>query len=310
MPVTPFLSGPPSEAAWKAGLRRGALRRRGPGRGWFPATSWYRFDREHRVEQQAGPDRPRTGAATELASAGFPLNPIGVDVDLDGFAFVKRRQPAGGPDRARRGLAGARAGLISALPNVRGIVLDPGGDAFVSSPTTDEIIRVDTVTGTSAPASAHGLIHPTGLVRDPNGDLVVADSGAGGSRILRVDPQNGSQTQLAGDPPPPGPVPAPQVPARFEVLRDIEIDPAADCNTPQACSYLVIDSGARKVFRVDAAIAYDPAHPDANISDWAACAGFQSPRGIAVDGNGDVLVSDFAARKVFKINKTSLVCSE
>jgi streptogramin lyase len=244
---------------------------------------------------------PGTGAATELASAGFLLNPIGVDVDLDGFAFVTNV----GSQLVVRIEPGAVSPapvqvLISALANVRGIVLDPGGDAFVSSPTTDEIIRVDTVTGTSTPASAHGLIQfPTGLVREPGGDLVVADSSSLASRILRIDPDDGAQTLLSSG-------------GMFQVLRDIEIDPTADCSSPLACSFLVIDSGARKVFRVDATIPYDEQNPGANQSEWAACPGFLSPRGIAVEPGGSVLVSDFTAKKVFRIQQTPVprVCSE
>ena len=239
------------------------------------------------------------GATSLLSSAGFLLNPIGVAVDSDGRAFVSnvgsrlvvRIEPAAlspAPVQA----------AIGALSNPRGIVLEPGGDAFITNPTTDEIVRMDTVTGASTAATANGLIHfPAGLVREPSGDLVVADSGTiTGSRILRVHPQDGAQTQLAGAPP----NASESLP--FMVLRDIEIDPAADCSTPQACSFLVIDSGARKVFRVDATVAYDPLHPNANVTEWAACPGFLSPRGIAVEATGFVLVSDFTAKKVFRIN--------
>ena len=253
---------------------------------------------------------PGNGATTVLSSAGFLLNPIGVAVDPIGRAFVNnvgsrlvvRIEPTAV-------LPAPVQAAVGALSNPRGIVLDPGGDAFITNPTTDEITRIDTVTGAGSAASASGLIQfPTGLVRDPNGDLVVADSGTGGSRILRINPQTGAQTQLAGAPPPP--LPSNSLP--FMVLRDIEIDPAADCSTPQACSFLVIDSGARKVFTVDATIAYDPLHPNTNVTEWAACPGFLSPRGIAVEAGGSVLVSDFTAKKVFRIQQSPVprVCSE
>jgi len=228
---------------------------------------------------------PETGVPTELASAGFLLNPVGVAVRADGFAFLTnigsqlfvRIDPAAiSPTPVQV--------AISAFANARGIVIDPSGDAFVSSPNTGEIIRVDTVTGTGSPASASGVIpFPTGLVREASGDLVVADSSTLGSRILRIHPQDGVQTLLSSA-------------GSFLVLRDIEIDPTA------AGSFLVVDSSARKVFRVDATVPYDPLNPGANQSEWVACPQFLSPRGIAVEADGSVLVSDFTARKVFRVN--------
>jgi hypothetical protein len=251
-----------------------------------------------------------TGATSALATAGFVLDPVGVAVREDGFAYltnvasqlIVRVDPAavGSPTIPVQV-------LIGSMPNARGIVISQDGNAYVSSPTTDEILLVDLVTGVSKPVSASGLIHfPTGLVREPNGDLVVADSGTLGSRIFRIHPADGVQTQLAGD------TTLTINAAPFQVLRDIVIDPAADCSTPAACRFLVVDSGARKVFQVDAAIPYDPATPNANVVPWAECAAFQGPRGIAVEASGSVLVSDFTAKKVFRIQPTAppRLCTE
>jgi streptogramin lyase len=71
----------------------------------------------------------------------------------------------------------------------------------------------------------------------------------------------------------------------------------------------VVDSSARKVFRVDATIPFDPLDPGANQSEWAACPGFLSPRGIAVEPTGFVLVSDYTAKKVFRIDPITQVCT-
>ena len=90
-----------------------------------------------------------SGLPTELAVEGFLINPVGVAVRADGFAFltdigsqlVIRIDPTAT-------LQTPVQVAISALANARGITIDPSGDAFVSSPSSDEIIRIDTVTGT------------------------------------------------------------------------------------------------------------------------------------------------------------------
>jgi len=239
---------------------------------------------------------PVTGAATELASAGFLLNPIGVAVRADGFAFVTNvgSELLVRIDPAATGLTPVQV-AIGALANMRGIVMEPGGDSIVSSPSTDEIVRIDSVTGTGSVVSGSGFIHfPSGLVREPSGDLVVLDtSTVFGTRILRIHPQDGSQEQITSS-------------GMLSVPRDIEIDPTAPGN------FLVIDSGARKVFRVDATIPYDSTNPGANQFLWAACPQFVSPRGIAVEPGGSVLVSDFTTKKVYRIQQAPVprVCTE
>jgi streptogramin lyase len=110
--------------------------------------------------------------------------------------------------------------------------------------------------------------------------------------VIRVHPQDGSQVLLAGG-------------GSFQLLRDVEIDPTA------AGSFLVVDSTARKVFRVDATIPFDVANPGSNQTPWAACPEFVQPRGIAVEASGSVLVADLSAKKVFRINPTPVprVCT-
>jgi sugar lactone lactonase YvrE len=124
------------------------------------------------------------------------------------------------------------------------------------------------------------------MLVEPSGDLVVVDGGTSGSRLLRVHPQDGSHTTLARG-----------VTTQSAVWRDVETDLDG--------GFLVVDSLARAVIRVDDSIPFDPNQPGANQSTWAACPGFLSPRGIARGSDGKILVSDFSARKVFRIDPTA-----
>jgi streptogramin lyase len=243
---------------------------------------------------------PDTGSPTDVGSSAFLNAPVGVAVRNDGFAFVTnvssqlvvRVDPGALPPSPVHV-------LISAFMNPRGIAIDPTGDLFVSSPSTDQILRVDSVTGVATPVAGSGiLLFPSGLVREPNGTLVIADGSTIGPKVLRVDPQTGIQTPLAAG-------------GLLRVPRDVEVDPSADCSSPDACSLLVIDSGsttapaaAPSVIRIDATLPFNADQPLANQTSWAACPEFQSPRGIAVEADGDVLVSDFSAKQVFVIHPT------
>jgi streptogramin lyase len=244
---------------------------------------------------------PDTGSPTDVGSSAFLNSPVGVAVRNDGFAFVTnvnsqlvvRVDPGALPPNPVHV-------LISALVNPRGIAIDSSGDAFVSSPSSDQILRIDSVTGVGTPVATSGiLLFPSGLVREPTGKLAVADGSTNGPKVLRVDPQSGTQTPIAAA-------------GLLRVPRDIEIDPSADCSSPDACSFLVIDSGsttapaaAPSVIRIDATVPFSVDQPLANQTSWATCPEFQSPRGIAVEADGDVLVSDFSAKQVFVIHPTA-----
>jgi sugar lactone lactonase YvrE len=246
---------------------------------------------------------------TQIAS-GSPLgSPVAVAIRNDGFAFVTnpgsqlitRVDPAATPPAPLQS-------VVSALVNARGMAIDPtSGDLFVGSTFTDQILRIDSVTGTGAPVSTAVQIQfPSGILREPTGDLVVADASTfsdpvyGSQKVVRIA-QNGAQTVLTSS-------------GFLMTVRDVEIDPDAACLSPEtpaaSCtSFLVVDSGARKVFRVDASGPFDPTHPTDNQSVWAECAQFLSPRGIAREASGDILVSDFSARQIFRIDRVTRVCT-
>jgi streptogramin lyase len=231
-----------------------------------------------------------TGAPTANSPGGMLDSPVGVAIRDDGFAFVSN---VGSQliVRVDPGVTPPTQVLISALVNPRGLAVDASRDLFVSAPSTDQILRIDSVTGVGTPVASGGiLLFPSGLVRRASGDLVVADASTTATKILRVDPGNGTQTPLA-------------MGGLLMVPRDVEVDPAG--------GLLVIDSGARMVIRVDDALPFDPVltNPQPNQSNWAACPQFVSPRGIAVEASGSVLVSDFSAKQVFRIDPISRVCT-
>jgi streptogramin lyase len=246
---------------------------------------------------------PGSGAISELTAGTFINVPVGAAVRSDGFAFASN---VGSSSIVRVDPAAAAPGdsqiLLSVFGNPRGLVVDPAnGDLIVSSPSSDQILRIDGVTGFPTPVASGGRIRfPTGLVREPNGDLVVADSSTfsdpvlGSQVLLRIDLPEGTQTVLSAK-------------GLFSVVRDVEIDPDDAClESPVACTrFLVVDSGARKVIRVDAGIPFNPSAPTNNQEDWAnstSCPQLVSPRGIAREPDGKVLVADFSARQVFRID--------
>ena len=85
---------------------------------------------------------PVSGIATPVASAGMLVNPVGVAVRQDGFAYltdvgshlILRIDPNPIPPAPVQV-------AVSGLSNLRGIALEPepGDDAFVSSPNCSAI---------------------------------------------------------------------------------------------------------------------------------------------------------------------------
>jgi streptogramin lyase len=236
---------------------------------------------------------PSGVAAPSVVSSGPLLStPVGIGVRSDGFIFVTNIGN-GAVLRIEPGAAIEQFPL-GFVDSPRGLDFLPNGDVYVSAPFVDSILKLDGVTGTqSVFASGPNLQFAPGLLREPDGNLVVAESSAASEpRVLRIDATTGVQSVLSQG-------------GLFQVLRDIAIDPVP----AEAGSFLVTDSTARVVYRVDATLPYDPDDQEANQSVWVACSGFQNPRGIAVEAGGSVLVSDFGAKAVFRVDPVTKACT-
>ena len=145
--------------------------------------------------------------------------PAGIAVDSDGNVFIADS----GNRRIRRVSAPSSwgAGLISTFPDANaaiwrgliGIALSSDGKVFVSDTEDARVFRVDgpgqvlTIAGTgvssytsdSGPALQQGLSRPAGIVVDPSGGIILADSANG--RIRRITPVQDGIVITPGPPP-------------------------------------------------------------------------------------------------------------
>lgn len=155
------------------------------------------------------------------------------------------------------------------------------------------ILRVDPVTGvrstisdnfTIAAAAGPLLSNPTGIDVEASGTIVITDSDSflrrnGG--VIRIDPVTGARTTLSRNTAPAGP--AFENPIDLAVARngDIYVLDAGDGFSTGKVLRVDPVNGARTLISKNGA----PADPPA----------FSSPRGIAIEASGNILVSDATA---------------
>ena len=152
---------------------------------------------------------PTTGnvSSLKLFDENFFFNASDVAVEDDGNILVVTEGVDGPPPTVIRydpvgdiqtdatdGLAELFGELIG------GIAIEADGNIIFSLPFLQEIRRINRITKIDTVlASGVNLSNPAGVAIAPNGDIIVADPGAGTEEVISIDPVSGAQTVISAD---------------------------------------------------------------------------------------------------------------
>ena len=189
------------------------------------------------------------------------------------------------------------------IADAAGIVQEPSGSfvfaySFGVDRLSADLGTITSVAGSGTFGSADGAAalasfkQPQGLAEDGAGNVYVADTG---NHTLRKIASDGTVSTIAGVAGVPGSTDGTGTAARFSSPFAIAIGPDGDL--------YVADAGNHRVRRVTTAgVVTSYAGSTQGFLDGAAAAAqFDSPRGIAVAANGDVLVSDTLNHRIRRI---------
>ncbi|MEU7137349.1 SMP-30/gluconolactonase/LRE family protein [Streptomyces sp. NPDC046261] len=203
--------------------------------------------------------------------------------------------------------------VTSQLSNPRGVALDAGGNLYIADTDNQRLRRVDAKTGTittvagngsqdgsgdDGPAAKAALNAPRGVAVDAQGNVYIADTG--NHRVRRVDAATATITTVAGTGKPGHSGDGePAVKAQLSSPSGVAVD--SDGNL------FVAEYGTNRVRRVDAVTrTIDPVagtgHPTFSGDTGAAVrAELASPRGVAVDRQGNLYIADTGNHRVRKV---------
>ncbi len=269
--------------------------------------------------------------ATQIGSADGPgaqarfNNPYGVATDKAGAVYVAdqanstiRKITAGGVVSTFAGTVDERGWQDGSRTNARfaepiGLAVDANGTVFVSDLVGDTIRRINVdgavttiagLSGVSGIADGEGsgarFFGPAGLAVDGAGNVFVADAG---NHTIRKVAAGGLVSTVAGMPRVSGRVDGVGANARFNSPWGLALDPAG--------SLYVTDHNNNTIRKIA---------PDGTVSTLAGLAGtagsadgqggaarFNGPWGLAVDGVGNVYVTDYWNSTIRRITPSGLV---
>jgi sugar lactone lactonase YvrE len=150
---------------------------------------------------------PVTGAQSAISEGGLFCRLGGIAIDANGDILVAEggnsTSPVCSPGIVRVDpITGAQTPVASggSLTTPRQLTIDGSGDLLVTNigpgsnndDAVSSIVRVDPVTGAQTVVSTcANITYPNGIAIEASGDIIVADA-----LLLRVDPVNGAQTVL------------------------------------------------------------------------------------------------------------------
>jgi mucin-19 len=264
---------------------------------------------------------PSASVTTVAGSVGF-LNPLALASDAAGNLLVLdgnrvRAVSAAGEVLPRAGgvasgfADGTGAGVRFASP--QGIVTDGAGGAYVADTSNSVVRRVDAagVVTTFAGRAAAGAVDsevpdsvrfraPRGLAQDAQGNLYVADSG---NHTVRKVANSGATSIFAGASGVAGDADGEASTARFNAPQAVALDAAGNlyvADTGNHVVRLISPTGQVSTFAGTPGVS---GRTDATGS----AARFLSPRGLAVDGSGNVYVADTGNFTIRRITPAGVV---
>jgi len=273
------------------------------------------------------------GSADGTGSAAHFSDPSGVAVDSAGNVYVAdtgnhtlRKVSPGGGVTTLAGMAGD-AGSADGLGSEarfnypQGVAADTAGNVYVADLENHTIRRVTpagvvtTLAGLAgSPGSTDGtnsaarLFHPSSVATDRAGNIFVADTG--NHTIRKVTPA-GDVTTLAGLAGSPGSADGTGPDARFQCPSGVAVDGAGAVYV--ADSYFdtirkVAVDGTVTTLAGDASDVDQFGYPNrGSRNGTGSYARFNWPAGVAVDGTGNVYVSDFHNGVIRKVTSAGVV---
>ena len=260
-------------------------------------------------------------------------NPRGVAIDGDGNVYIAD----GGNNRIRK--VDAATGFISTIAGTgnqddggdggpatqahlngpHGVALDAAGNVYIGDYYGHRVRKVDAATGTittfaglgwppgysgdGGPATEARLGEASGVSVDGSGNVYIADTG--NHRIRKVDAATGTISTLAGT----GEVRdgGPATNSRLVHPRSVAVDGTGHV--------YIADIWSHSIRRVDAftgtisTVAGTGESGDGGDGGPAIEAHLRHPRGVAVDGAGNVYISDSANQRIRRVDAATRIIS-
>ena len=242
---------------------------------------------------------------------------VGVAVDDEGLVFLSKPNnnnhmtckvacdatvavPAGSGNAACSGREGTSIHFNEPL----GVAVDGDGNTIVADRSNHQIRKVfpcgkvTTLAGSRSPSFADGQgssAHfkcPRGVAVDGDGNVIVADMG--NHRIRKITP-NGTVTTIAGSGRA-GFADGQESSAQFKYLHGVTVDGDG--------SIIVADNSNHRIRKItpDGTVTTLAGSGTASFGDGqGSSAHFYNPRGVAVDGDGNVMVADASNHRIRKI---------
>jgi sugar lactone lactonase YvrE len=165
--------------------------------------------------------------------------------------------------------------------------VDAGGNLLVTDYSNGEVRKVDP-SGTISTLAA-GIIHPSGIAIGPDGTVYVSSRDRAGSSSVVKLKSNGGTVPIAGGLATPG---------------DVAVDVAGNV--------YVADVGQARVFRIDPAgtmttFAGNGQFVFSGDGGPATAASLNEPYGLAIDGVGNVYISEYGHERVRRVDPTGTI---
>jgi sugar lactone lactonase YvrE len=228
-----------------------------------------------------------------------------LDIAADGTMFIAGKNNTARNRLISRSTAGVETILQdNGLASPHGIVKDGDGNYVVTSKSDGTLSKISSVDGSITPF-ASGISEPRGLAYGPDGNFYVAASAS--NKIVKVTPLGVVSDFASGLQQP--------YDVKFDQAGYLFVTTSGDNAIAKISPAGVVANFAQGVVNAPQALRYDGAGNlwstnsdgtlrklDTQEKSNIEANGLSAPRGLAIEANGDVLVADFGANRVYRVS--------